>query len=47
MFSAFVYVLAWYKTQEMSHETFSEDPFLLVYCLDKYKTQKNVWWSCW
>ena len=31
-----------YKTQEMSDSTFSEDPFLIVYCPDKSKTQRIV-----
>ena len=29
----------WYKTQEKSDKVVSEDPFLMVYCPDKYKTQ--------
>ena len=31
------------KTQEICDRVISEDPFLIVvYCPDKYKTQKNV-----
>ena len=28
-----------YKTQENCDRVVSEDPFLIVYCLDNYKTQ--------
>ena len=30
----------WYKTQEMCDRVFSEDPLLIVYCSDKYKSQE-------
>ena len=30
----------WYKTQEMCDRVVSEDPFLIVYCLDKCKIQR-------
>ena len=29
-----------YKAQEMFDRVLSEDPFLIAYCLDKYKTQR-------
>ena len=29
----------WYKTQEIVGRAISDDPFMLVYCPDKYKTQ--------
>ena len=28
----------WYKTQQMCERIVSEDPFLIVYCPDKYET---------
>ena len=31
-----------YKTREMCDRVVSEDPFLVVYCPDKYKTQRIV-----
>ena len=31
-----------YKTQELSDRVVSENPFLRVYCPDKYKTQRIV-----
>ena len=36
-FFAFAYILDWYKTQEMCGRVILEDPFMPVYCLDKYK----------
>ena len=30
----------WYKTQEMCDRVVSEDPFLTVYCPDKYKPKE-------
>ena len=29
-----------YKTQEMCENVVSEDPFMLVYCSNKYKNQR-------
>ena len=43
MFFVFNSIPNWYKTQEMCGRVVSEDLFLIVYCPDKYKTQKNVW----
>ena len=40
MFFSFIYILEWYKTQEMWDSIFSEDPFIIVYCPDKHKTQR-------
>ena len=37
----FVLFLRGIKTQEMCDRVVSEDPFLIVYCLDKYKTQRR------
>ena len=31
-----------YKTQGMCDRVVSKDPFLLIYCPDRYKSQKNV-----
>ena len=39
---AFGFVLDKYKTQEMSDEVVSKEPFMLKYCPDRFKTQKNV-----
>ena len=39
MFFAFVYIPDRYKTQQMCQNIVSEDPFMSVYCLDKYKAQ--------
>ena len=40
MFFVFDSIPDWHKTQEMCDRVVSEDPFLLVYHLDKYITQK-------
>ena len=39
---ALVYVADWYKTQEMCDRYVSEDPFLILYCPDKYKNSNSV-----
>ena len=31
----------WYKTQEMCDRFVSEDPFMLMYCSNKFKIQKT------
>ena len=33
----------WGKTPEMCDRAVSDYPFLIVYCPNKYITQKNVW----
>ena len=40
MFFVFISIPEWYKTQDMFGKVVSEDPFLIVYCCDKYKTQE-------
>ena len=45
-FFVFVSISNQYKTEEMCHSVISEGPFLITYCPDKCKIQKNVWWSC-
>ena len=39
-FSVFDSIPNWFKTQEMCDRVASEDQFLIVYCLGKYKTQR-------
>ena len=39
-FFAFDSILDWYKTKVMCHRVVSEDPFLIVYCYDEYKTKR-------
>ena len=39
-FFVFDSILDWYKTQEMCDRVVSEDPFIFVYCPDKYVIQK-------
>ena len=39
---ALVYVADWYKTQEMCDRYVSEDPFLILYCPDKFKLKQCV-----
>ena len=36
MFFVFDSIPDWYKTQEICDRVITEDPFLIVYCLDKY-----------
>ena len=40
MFFVFDYIPNQNKTQEMCERVVSEDLFLIVYCPDKYKTQR-------
>ena len=40
LFFAFDSIHDQYKTQEMGDTVVSEDPSLIVYCPDKYKTQR-------
>ena len=39
-FLDFVYISDQCKTQEVRDSVVSEDPFMLVYCPDKYQVQK-------
>ena len=34
------FVPDWYKTQKMRDEVICNDPFMLKYCLNRYKTKK-------
>ena len=40
MIFVFDSILDWYNTQKMRHSDVSEDPFMIVYIPDRYKTQR-------
>ena len=40
MLFVFDFITDWYKAQEICEKVASEDPFLIVYCSDRYKTQR-------
>ena len=42
MFFVFDSVFDQYKTQEMYDEVVSKDPFVLIYCPDRYKPKQCV-----
>lgn len=39
-FYVFISVTKWYEVHKMWDRVVSEDPFMLEYCLNRYKTQK-------
>ena len=41
-FNLFHSVLNQYKTQEVSDRVVAEDPSMVIYCPNRYKTQKSM-----
>ena len=37
---SFIYIYVQYKNQKIGDSVLSEDPFMLVYCPNKYQTQR-------
>ena len=40
MFFEFICIPDWYETQEKCESVVFEDPFMIVYCFNKYKTHE-------